>query len=419
MMFDRLLPAGLRLPAKVVSSASGGCPVVLTEEAALIAEPGEDLRVEPLVAEDAAVVQGQPVLRMRAAPGIVLVAPMAGRVARIELAPGRRLIQMVLFREGGDKQRHDPAGAGSEGGLRALMQGAGLWRMLRSRPFGHMPRADESPAAIFVMAVDTRPGAPDPRSAINGREEDFAAGCRALALLTPGQIWICDATGKLPAPEGVRVVGCGRLHPQGVPGIQIHRRHPARAGAPVWDVHAEDVADLGALVTTGYMPETRLVAVTGDALREARLLRCQSGADLRGLTHGYVKPGGHELLSGSVLNGRRSRWLGPRDRQVGVLPQGAGAPHHHWFAAALHRAARPMPVIPTAALDQAMGGAIPAAALVRALAAGDIETASRLGALSLLEEDLALADYVTGAEPRLSAQLRAFLDGIEAEEVPR
>ena len=418
MMFGRLLPAGLRLPAIAVPPPLGDCPVVLTDEAALVPGPGEELRVEPLVAEGAAVAQGQPLLRLRAAPEIALVAPMAGRVARIELAPGRRLVQLVLFHEGGDRHRHDPADAGAEAGLRALMQAAGLWRALRSRPFGHMPRAGERPAAIFVMAADTRPGAPDPRMAITGREEDFAAGCRALARLTQGQVWICDGAGDLPVPEGARVVRCGGLHPQGLPGIRIHRLHPARTGAPVWDIHAEDVADLGALLATGLLPETRLVAVTGAALREARLLRCQPGADLRGLAHGFVKPGPHELLSGSALDGRRARWLGPCDRQACVLPQGAGGPHRHWFAAALRKAARPMPVIPTAALDQAMGGGIPAAALVRALASGDAEAAVRLGALSLLEEDLALADYVTGAEPRISAQLRAVLDAVEAEEAP-
>ena len=42
----------------------------------------------------------------------------------------------------------------------------------------------------------------------------------------------------------------------------------------------------------------------------------------------------------------------------------------------------------------------------------------RLGLLSLLEEDLALADYVTAAKPRLSAQLRGLLTRIEKEEVP-
>ena len=88
----------------------------------------------------------------------------------------------------------------------------------------------------------------------------------------------------------------------------------------------------------------------------------------------------------------------------------------HWFFAALEGAARPLPLIPTAALDRALGGALPAAAFLRALAAGDGETAVRLGALSFVEEDLALADYVTAAEPRLTGLLRGLLDRVREEE---
>ncbi len=39
----------------------------------------------------------------------------------------------------------------------------------------------------------------------------------------------------------------------------------------------------------------------------------------------------------------------------------------------------------------------------------------RLGVLSFLEEDLALADYALSAEGELVHQLRTMLDSIEAE----
>ncbi len=416
MTFGQRNPAGLCLPDAAIPAAEN-CPVVLTEEAAITATRGEELRVEPLVAEDELVSQGQPLFHLRANPRIALVAPMAGRVARIELTPGRRLAQLVLFREGEERYAH-PHQARNAVELRSLVQGAGLWRAIRSRPFGRMPVGDERPAAIFVMAIDTRPGAPDPQTALKGREEDFAVGLKALAQLATGSIWLCTmAAFDLPVPDEVRRVTCGSLHPQGLAGIQIHRLHPASIRAPVWDIHAEDVADLGTLMTTGLLPETRLVSVTGKALREQRLLHCSPGADLRALVHGLVRPGPHRLLSGSALEGQAAHWLGARDRQVTALPDGAERNHRHWFSAALRRAARPIPIIPTAALEQAMGGDIPGVALIRALASGDPEASTRLGAQSLLEEDLALVDYVTGAEPRVSSQLRAVLDGIEAEEV--
>ncbi|MBB4124277.1 Na(+)-translocating NADH-quinone reductase subunit A [Martelella radicis] len=420
---DRLFSAGLSVPTGPSLPSDHAAETLLTEEAALVPAPGEELRVVPLVEVDQRVVQGQPLFSLRAAEEIKLVAPMPARVAAIELNPGRRLIQMLLFREdGGDRHSFPTEKADSDAAaLRSLMQEAGLWRLFRSRPFGHMPALSETPAAIFVMATDSRPAAPDPRLALAGREEALSRGLSALGLLAGEQVFLCEASGKkldLDGSAKVRRITCGSLHPQGLPGIQIHHHAPATVDARIWDIHAEDVADLGDLLASGLLPETRLVTVTGSAMREPRLLRCQPGADLRGLCHGHVQPGPYQVLAGSVLDGQPAHWLGPRDRQASVLARGSGKRRGHWFSAALTRAARPLPIIPTAALSQAFGGDIPAAALMRSLSSGDQEAAARLGALSLLEEDLALVDYVTFAEPSLSAQLRGLLNAIEKEEAP-
>ncbi len=420
---DRLFSSGLSVPTGPSLPDDHVADTLLTEEAALTPAFGEELRVVPLVEVDALVAQGQPLLSLRGAPDVRLVAPMAARVAAIELNPGRRLIQMLLFREnGGGRHQFTTEGAGNDAAaLRALMQDAGLWRLCRSRPFGHMPGLAETPTAIFVMAADSRPAAPDPKTALAGREEALARGLAALNLLAEDAVFLCETKGKtldLADTGTVRRITCGKLHPQGLAGIQIHHHAPAEVEARVWDIHAEDVADLGDLLATGLLPETRLVTVTGSAMREPRLLRCQPGADLRGLCHGYVRPGPYQVLAGSVLDGRPAHWLGPRDRQASVVTRGSGRRRGHWFSAALTRASRPLPIIPTAALSQSFGGDIPAAALMRALSAGDQEAAARLGALSLLEEDLALVDYVTSSEPSLAAQLRGLLNAIEQEEAP-
>jgi len=412
--------AGLTVP---IGPAPHRAPdFALTEEAAVSASVSEDMRVDLLVAQGDLVAQGAPVLSLRRYPEIRLVAPMAGRVARIELGPGHRLSQLVLFREaGGDRFRHDiPAwqDAADDMSLRAALQGSGLWRAFRSRPFGRLPPPSERPAAIFVMALDTRPGAPDPRQAVAELGEDLARGLAALRRLSDGPVCLCQDQGPdlVPGTEGIMVVRAGPLHPSGLAGHLIHAHRPAGIGQPVWDVPIEDVAAIGALLGTGLLPETRLVSLAGPALREARLVRCQPGADLRGLCQSLLRPGQHVLLSGSALEGQQARWLAARESVVTALPRAQTETRPHWFRAALRSASRPLPVIPTAALDQAMGGLIPGIALFRALAAGDEETAIRLGVLSFLEEDVTLADYVTGADPRIASQIRALLDRIAAQE---
>lgn len=413
--------AGLPLTAVKAEPSAQGITEEITEEAGLTPAPGEELRVEQLVDQDDLVRQGQPVMRLRAQPSIALTAPMSGRVASVQFRPGHRLVQMVLFREdGAGRERFDVSGAENDAAsLRALMQGTGLWRALRSRPFGHMPRADETPAALFVMAVDSRPGAADPVAMLSGREEEFTRGLAALSHLTDGPVMLVARPGKLPGEtsENVTRITCGKLHPMGLAGLNIHQKFPARPDRRVWDIQAEDVADLGALLMTGLLPATKTLSLTGGALSQPRLLRCQPGADLRELSQAWVKPGLHEVLTGSYLDGHAAHWLGTRDRQASILPMGSRKHRRHWFQAALQTAARPLPIIPTAALIQSLGGrALPVAALIRALGAGDSETAVKLGVLSLLEEDLALADYVSAADPPLSHQLRVLLDRVEKEE---
>jgi Na+-transporting NADH:ubiquinone oxidoreductase subunit A len=393
----------------------------ITDEAAVTGTGGRPLRIVPLVEEGDLVGQGQPVAHLRDHEGTALVAPMPARVAHVRLHPGHRLSEIVLFREElGDRHAY---AKGEAAGVRDLMQAAGLWPLLRRRPFGGMPDPAEIPAAIVVMAADTRPLAPDPRRALESREEAFGKGLAALAGLTDGPIFVCQTPGpeffdRSLGKDRIRTVVCGDRHPQGLAGMRIHDLHPAATDAPVWDIHAEDVAGLGELLATGLVPETRLVHVAGPALRESRLVRTQPGADLRGLTYQAVSPGAHTLLSGSPLDGRAARWLGARDRQVTAMWRADAPPRRHWLGAILSRPALPAPVIPTGALDQSLGGAFPAMALVRALTSGDDETAMALDVLSLLEEDMALADYVLGGDARLCELLRGMLDRIETELAP-
>ncbi|MBF9061340.1 Na(+)-translocating NADH-quinone reductase subunit A, partial [Rhodobacterales bacterium HKCCSP123] len=275
----------------------------------------------------------------------------------------------------------------------------------------------ERPAAILVMGCDTRPLAPHPAEALAGREEALSRGLQALTGLTEGPVFLCDDAVRplgVTVP-GVRIVATVARHPQGLAGIRIAALCPAEIDHPVWDLDAEDVADLGDLLATGHLPQRRVVRVAGPALTETRLVTCQIGADTRGLSYGAIRPGPHVILAGSPVDGRPAHWLGPRDRQVTVMDAAPRAAAPHWFLAALTRSSRPRPLIPSAAVMQAAGGAFPAMAMLRALGAGDDETALKLGALSLLEEDLALVDYVTGGRPRAAELLRALLDRTAAE----
>ena len=414
------------MPTVFLKLGSDDIETRITDQSALFSRPEDDFRVDLLVEEGQRVAQGAAVLRSRRDSDLKLVAPVAGEIASIQLGPGRRLSHILFFHlPDGGRHVHDIAASRSgedAAATRALLLSAGFWPRIRSRPFGRAPAPSEKPSGLFVMALDTRPDAPTPALALEGREEAFARGLRALAGMADAPVVVChdgnvlpgSATGRI---DGIRWRKISAVHPHGLAGLQIAAFHPASTDRPVWDMHAEDVADIGEFLASGLVPETRLVSVSGTALKEHRLVRCQPGADLRALCFDIVKPGPYRLLAGSYLDGVESRWLGARSRQVTALGGAAAMIKKHWFSAALRSAGRPLPAIPTAALEQAFGGLLPCAALVRAIASNDAETATRLGALSLVEEDVALADYVTAASPRIATMLRTMLDRIAEETV--
>ena len=68
------------------------------------------------------------------------------------------------------------------------------------------------------------------------------------------------------------------------------------------------------------------------------------------------------------------------------------------------------PLIPTNALERALGFDIPVVPFLRALSVGDAETAKRLGCLELVEEDVAAASLACTSGADYGRMLRHVLD---------
>ncbi|WP_238364614.1 Na(+)-translocating NADH-quinone reductase subunit A [Mesobacterium pallidum] len=393
----------------------------ITAEASIRSPFRGDFRVELLVAPGDVVAQGQPVLRATKAHAFTITAPMPAKVASIDMDRGQRLKSMLFYHEpGAGRHVFDVPDAMDGPVIWRLLANTGLWRAFRQRPGASPAFGDIRPAAILVMAHDTRPGAGRPLDWVRSRGAEIEAGLEALTRLTDGPVLMVRPRGaevdQRHATGRVTLIDAPDVHPLGLAGPHVLRHAPASFDRPVWDIHIEAVADIGALIRTGMIPATKTVALTGPGMRTPLLQRVQAGADVRELLLGKVVPGNHLVLGGSAIDGAPARWVRWGSHQVTVLMAPPPEKPPHWLRAALSRTARPLPVIPTAGLDRALGGVVPVMPLIRAISAGDTETATALGALSLVEEDLALVDYLTGAEPRIARQLRALIDRAAVEE---
>lgn len=365
------------------------------------------------------VAAGQPLFVDRKRPQIVFTSPAAGVVEEIHRGP-RRTLGLIVIRADGDRtvQFDLPPNLDGES-VRALLLRSGLWPSFRTRPFERIPDPDAEPAAIFVTAMDTAPLAADASVVLQANADAFAAGLAAIAHLTDGPVFVCQAPGPaLAAEEGrVRIAEFAGPHPAGLPGTHIHRLMPAGRDRTVWHVGYQDVAAIGRLTQTGRLSTERTVALGGPAMRDPRLAVTRLGASLDDLAADGLAPAA-TLLSGSVLSGRPTRYLGRYHTQVTALEARRPGPLREFGRGVSKVLGRrgPDPIIPVAAYDRVMALDILAVPLIRALAVGDAESAERLGGLELAEEDVALLSYVCPAGIDYGPLLRGVLDEI-AEEV--
>ena len=291
-----------------------------------------------LVAEGDRVSLGQPPLRRQEEPGrAVHRTGGRSRSRRSTAAPGG-LLQSVVIRVDGDAAEaftaHDDAAI--DAGLdpltvREQLIASGLWTALRTRPYSKVPAVDANPAALFVTAIDTNFGAPDPAVVIADDRPDFERGLKVLSALVNRKIWLCTRPGaQIPQPQLAQLERAefAGPHPAGLPGTHIHFLEPVGMGRSVWYINYQDVMMVGRLFATGRIDPRRVIALSGPEVDRPRLLRTRLGG-----LHRRDHRRGHRHQRG-VPGDFRPGAVGPPRRRLGPLRVALPQPDHRACAKA-------------------------------------------------------------------------------------
>lgn len=371
----------------------------------VLAEAGETVRA------------GQPVLRDRKHPERLVVAPLAGAITAVTRGARRSIATVEISPSDDARKDFTIPAALDRDALCALLLESGLWAAIRARPFGRAADLTTTPEALFITAMDTRPHAPDPGVVIAAHGGWFAAGATALTRLTTGKTYLCQADGAdIVGGPGLTPARFAGRHPAGLASTHIHHLHPVnRPGRMVWQVNYQEVIALGHLLETGGIWSERIVAVSGPALSRPALLRTPPGADLHQLLAGRLPPAAARVMSGSPIDGRVQPFLSRTDLQVFAAPHPVPAAPRSRLLHLLHtwRHAGIPALIPNAAHEQAAPIGLLPIPFLRALSVGDTEMAEKLGALELVEDDLALLSHVDSGHTDFGVLLRAVLDDLE------
>jgi Na+-transporting NADH:ubiquinone oxidoreductase subunit A len=402
------------------------------------------------VAEGDRVRRGQLLFEDKKNAGVRYTAPAAGRILAIHRG-AKRFMQSVAIEpdDGGDVDFSaffkGVAGRLAPDTARALLIESGEWTALRTRPYGQVPAVDSTPFAIFVRVMDTQPLAPDPAIIIEPELEAFETGLKVLQALTDGPVWVCrPPQSGLPAFSGERVreeVFAGP-HPSGNPGTHIHHLCPVGRGRVVWSIDYQDVIAFGHLFATGKRYTRRVIALTGPRVKRPRLIETRLGASVEDLCRGELVEGSNRIISGSVFSGHHARealaWLSRWSNQITVIREDRDRRLFGYLSPGLERHSalniylsklRPgrrleltsttngseRAMVPLGQYETIMPLDILPTQLLRSLVVGDLEMSEALGALELVEEDLALCAYVCVGKYEYGPILRDVLEQIQKE----
>jgi Na+-transporting NADH:ubiquinone oxidoreductase subunit A len=391
---------------------------------------------------------GQQLFADKKTAGVKYTAPGAGEVIAINRGARRVLQSVVIKLNGTDAETFDSF---SEAELESLdrdkvvnnLVNSGLWTTLRTRPFSKVPEIESVPRSIFVTAMDTNPLAAKAELIIKEEEQAFSNGLKILTRLTEGKVFVCQQPGvALPAVSGTSKEEFDGPHPAGLPGTHIHFLDPVNETKIVWSINYQDVIAFGKFFVSGQLPTDRVVALGGPGVKKPRLIRTRIGASLEDLLTDELDTGEQRIVSGSVLSGTTAEgpmaFLGRYHLQVSVLPEkrerelfasmSAGADRYSikrvFLSAFTGGPSKPMNtsqygdkdhLLAIGSFEKVLPLDMLPTYLLRSLAAGDTDQAQDLGCLELVEEDLALCNYVCSGKNDYGVMLREALTTIEKE----
>ena len=423
--------------------------------AALVFRGYKDLKPHLKVSVGDAVACGQTLVENKTLPGVCYVSPLSGVVEAIHRGERRKLLSIVLRREGNnyikfEKTDEQQLASLSRAQVQSQLLSSGLWTALRTRPYSETPPPDTTPHSIFVTAMDSRPLATDPQVVINASPQQsryFVAGLRILSCLGSGTVYVCVAkNSNIAVPQAQRlkrVEFCGP-HPAGLLGTHIHFLDPIYGNKTVWGIGYQDVIAIGELFLTGSYPTQRIIAFAGPAVKRPRLLRVHLGTAFADLSEGELQAGKVRVIAGSPLDGDdivdETAYLSAFDLQISALPEQAEMPFLAWLRPGLNlfSVTRAFPlsavrrkraqwsfscmqngskraIVPIGLYERVMPLDLLATQLIKSLLVMDTDTSQSLGCLELDEEDLALCSYVCPGKHDFGPLLRMNLEQIKRE----
>ncbi len=388
---------------------------------------------------------GTPLFFNKADERILFTSPVSGVVSAINRGEKRKVLSVTVTPA--EKQTYeefpklDAKKASREEVVEVLLK-SGLWPMIQQRPYGIIANPSDQPKAIFISAFDSAPLAPDYGFVLENEMAAVEAGIAVLGRLTEGKVHLSmlkGSEGKFAALKGAELHTFAGKHPAGNVGVQIHHIDPVNKGEVVWTVNIQDVAIIGRLFTEGKVDMQKIVALAGSEVEAPQYYKVIAGARIDSLVGGKLKAQKEgdkvRIISGNVLTGAKrseAEFVGFYANLLTVIPEGdkfelfgwmmprfgkfsVSRAYFSWLCPKkqytldtnLNGGERPFVV--SGIYEEYLPMDIYPVYLLKACLAGDIDKMENLGIYEVIEEDIALCEFVDPSKIEMQQILR---DGI-------
>lgn len=374
-------------------------------------------------------------------PEVKFVSPVSGELVAVNRGERRVILEVVVKSDGSkaeaDFGKMDLSSMNRQQVVDKLLE-TGTWTYFKQRPYNVVADPSATFKSIFVSTFDTAPLAPDFDFIIKGNEEYFQKGIDVLGKIAPVFVGV-DANGSSKAfsqVKGATVTQFKGKHPAGCVGVQINHVQPINAGDKVLTIQPQEVVAIGKLFATGVLDFARVVVMTGSEIKKRGYVRTVVGAQLSTMINGNLESDNVRIISGNVLTGTEVKadgFLGYYDSQITAIPEGDhyefmgwGMPGFKKFSASrtffswltgkkeykldtnMHGEHRAFVV--SNELDKVFPMDIYPEFLFKAIMAKDIDKMIQLGIFEVVEEDIALCEFVCTSKIALQKVLRNGLE---------
>ena len=395
------------------------------------------------------VLAGEPLFVNKSCPEMGFASPVSGTVKAV-VRGARRKVLMVTVEADTEQQaqdygKADVASLDGEAVKNKLLE-AGLFGYINQMPYAVVANPQTKPNGIFVSALRDMPLSCDFEFELQGNEEAFKTGLKALARIAPVHLGTgAEQTAPtLTSVEGVDLNVFDGPCPAGNVDVQINHISPMSKDKTVWTVDPSAVIFIGRLFLTGKVDLTRTIAVAGSRVKAPAYTDVKVGTPLKDILNGRLAQEEHiRIINGNPLTGIHDTldgFLGAHTSEVTVIPEGDDvnetlgwimprtkefSVNHSYFSwlfgkkkaydldARIKGGERHM--IMSGEYDKVLPMDIYAEYLIKAIIAGDIDKQEQLGIYEVAPEDFALAEFVDSSKLPLQKIVREGLDILRKE----